>query len=108
MFKLRSGFIVGGLVGAAAAMVFARKRPDAAARLSHAVTGIGSKLTGFAVSGMMNRSMHEAAKQVPKPSSDTKAHSGEEWGKLEALIESDPSVKQEVSRIKEEAASGPH
>ncbi|MFD1955761.1 hypothetical protein ACFSL6_16725 [Paenibacillus thailandensis] len=104
MFKLRSGFIVGGLIGAAAAMVWARRRPAAAARLTEAVSGMGSRLAGWAVSGWVNRSWDKAADAVPKPSSDTEANSKSNLNKIEAILNSDPALKQEVSRIREEAS----
>lgn len=107
MFKLRRGFIIGGLVGAAAAMAFARKRPEATDRMTAALSKACSSLTGMAVSGWMNRTWNKAANSVPKPSSDTTARSEENWGKIEAILNTDPALKKEVSRIQEEAAR-PH
>src|SRR5262245_511995 len=103
MFKLRKGFIIGGLVGAAAAMALARKRPEATDRMTAALSKACSSLTGMAVTGWMNRSLGKAANSVPKPSSDMTERSETNWDKLEAILNSDPALKKEVSQIREEA-----
>lgn len=105
MFKLRNGFIVGGLVGAAAAMVLVRKRPETAARMSNAVSGMCSRVARWAVSGWVNHSWDKAAQKAPKPSGNTAASSKADLASLETLINSDPAIKQEVSRIEKEATS---
>ncbi|QNK55394.1 hypothetical protein [Paenibacillus sp. PAMC21692] len=105
-----SGLILGGIVGAAATMYVSRKRPDMAARASGAVADMCASAAGKAFSMMAGRARmnSEAMKSAPKPSADTAATSAAAWERIESFIESDPSVKREVDKIKAEKSAVAH
>ncbi|MNZ70539.1 hypothetical protein D3C78_888820 [compost metagenome] len=107
-----SGFLVGGLVGAAAVMYFSKKRPGMMAWASHAITDMGSRSAGSRVaSGMMNMkdSWKEQAKSATsKLTNQSTNNKQENWEQIEAIVNSDPEIKKEADKIKAETASVTH
>ena len=114
------GFIAAGLVGAAAALYVARKRPGAAAAAGSAAGELWSSLAGKAVSGILRRStkMRELKPQARTSSSAAAASGdkrsnaaigtssdGEAWTQIAALVGNDPAVKRETEKILSEAGS---
>lgn len=105
-----SGLMLGGLVGAAATLYVSRKRPDMAARASGAVADLCASAAGkaFTMVAGRARAKAEAAASAPKPSADTAATSAAAWERIESFIQSDPSVKREVDKIKAETSAVAH
>lgn len=102
--KLR-GFLVGGLIGAAATMFISRRQPGAMSWAANAITDVTRK----SVSKMMNKSvMEEAVNLAPKHSDDTAVKSEAAWGQIEAVINSDPALKREADKIKAESSAHTH
>ncbi|WP_219836506.1 hypothetical protein [Paenibacillus sp. R14(2021)] len=100
-----SGFLIGALAGAATAAYMAKKRPGMFAWASSAA---GNTMTGFskrAMGAMLSRKFgSDASHDVsPKHSSVSAKESGNAWGQIEMLLNSDPSVKDQVEDIKSEA-----
>ncbi|MWC28436.1 hypothetical protein [Paenibacillus sp. MMS18-CY102] len=98
-----SGFIVGGLLGMAAAMYAARKRPGLAAWAVDAAGDMMSSAKNKMVSKVVERKMakwsKEAAHAAPKPSAASAGNTAEAWKQLGALVESDPELKRETEAI---------
>jgi hypothetical protein len=104
-----SGFLVGGLIGAAATVYVSRKRPGAIAWAAGALSDISSNVVNKSVSMMMNKSWkQEAAVMVPKHTDDSAAKSEAAWGQIEAIVNSDPNLKREAEKIKAESSSLAH
>lgn len=97
--RMRS-FMLGGLVGAMAAMYAGRRRPELMARACTAMTDAGAAIAGKAMSMWLNADMKKPAAAAPKLSDDTAERSGAAWEQIEAIISSDPAVKEEVNKIK--------
>ncbi len=105
------GFIAGSLIGAAAALYVARKRPGAAAVASGIAGELWSKAAGKAMSGMIaNKSgasqRRSSGRSSSGKSSSRVADSGS-WERIAALVNSDPEVKKESEKIIAEASSSP-
>lgn len=105
-----SGLLLGGLIGAAATLYVSRKRPGAVAWVSSAMSDMSSSIAGKAFQAMAGGAKWkaEAMKSAPKPSADTAAASAAAWERIESFIQSDPSVKQEVEKIKAESSAIAH
>ncbi|GMK42742.1 hypothetical protein PCCS19_58020 [Paenibacillus sp. CCS19] len=105
-----SGFIIGGLLGMAAAMYASRKRPGMAAWAVDATGDMMSaakrKLIGRAMEHKLSSWTKEAADVTPKRSAASADNSAAAWQQIGALIESDPAVKRETEAIMKAAASG--
>ncbi|AZN40693.1 hypothetical protein [Paenibacillus albus] len=109
-----TGFLIGSLAGMAAAAYVARKRPGmfawASSAAGQAVSGMSRGMTRKAMGAMMSRQFtNEASHAVPKHTGGSAGGgSGKDsWSQIEMLLNSDPSVKQQVDDIKAEAAK-PH
>ncbi|MGU3470336.1 hypothetical protein ACLBWT_04115 [Paenibacillus sp. D51F] len=105
------GFIAGSLIGAAAALYVARKRPGAAAAASGIAGKLWSKAAGRAMSGMIRNKSGATPRRSPVRSSSGNgssrvADSGS-WERIAALVNSDPEVKKESEKIIAEASSSP-
>lgn len=104
-----SGMLVGGLLGAAATMYVARKRPGAFAWASSAVSDACASIVGKTMDKVISANWKkEAAKAAPKYSDDNVKSSAAALEQIEAFVESDPAVKREVDRIKSESSSIAH
>lgn len=105
-----SGFIVGGLLGMAAALYASRKRPGMAAWAVDATGEMMSSAKNKLIGRVMERKLtswtKEAADAAPKRSSASADNSAAAWQQIGALIESDPEVKRETEAIMKTAASG--
>ena len=102
--KLR-GFLVGGLIGAAATMFISRRQPGAMSWAANAITDVTRK----SVSKMMSKSIkEEAVNLAPKHSDDTAVKSEAAWGQIEAIMNSDPALKREADKIKAESSAHTH
>ncbi|MCR2803045.1 hypothetical protein [Paenibacillus soyae] len=102
-----SGILVGGVIGAAATLYFSRKRPGAVAWAASAMSDVAGK----SVARMLSASSglkREAADLAPKHTDDTAANSAAAWERIEAIVESDPAVKQEVNKIRAESSNISH
>ncbi|EFM09804.1 conserved hypothetical protein [Paenibacillus curdlanolyticus YK9] len=104
-----SGFIVGGLLGMAAAMYAARKRPGLAAWAVDAAGDMMSSAKNRMISKVVERKMTKwskgAAHAAPKPSAASADSTAEAWKQLGALVESDPELKRETEAIMASAGS---
>ncbi|MBJ6363493.1 hypothetical protein ACFOQM_19915 [Paenibacillus sp. GCM10012307] len=120
-----TAFMVGGVVGLAAAAVWAHKRPATFNWMSHAVGDAMSNMRERRMSKMMemglesfaskehesstgahvSKASHKAAKSsVGKMAS--KSHNKnhpESWERIEQLVESDPVAKREAEKIMAES-----
>ncbi|MDQ6418264.1 hypothetical protein RB620_02320 [Paenibacillus sp. LHD-117] len=105
-----SGLLFGGLLGAAATLYVSRKKPGAVVWASHAMSDVCASVAGKAFSMMRGGSQWkaEAMKSAPKSSDDTAAVSAAAWERIESFIQSDPSVKREVDKIKAESSAITH
>lgn len=104
-----SGFVFGGLIGAAAALYVSRKRPGAAAWAASAVSDVCSNVARKSMSRWLNADWKkEAAELAPKPIDDTAEKSAAAWNQIEAFIDSDPKLKHEINKIKAESSSLSH
>lgn len=104
-----SGFIIGGLVGAAATMYVSRKRPGTFAWATSAVSNAASNMMGKTVSNMMNNGyMQEASGFAPKHTDATAGRSEAAWEQIEAIVNSDPAIKKEAEKIKAESSAITH
>ncbi|MGM0880500.1 MAG: hypothetical protein ACQEXQ_05590 [Bacillota bacterium] len=104
-----SGFLVGGLIGAAATVYVSRKRPGAIAWAAGAVSDISSNVVGKSVSMFMNKNWkQEAAVMAPKHTDDSAVKSEAAWGQIEAIVNSDPDLKREAEKIKAESSTLAH
>ncbi|MFF2482131.1 hypothetical protein [Paenibacillus sp. NPDC058071] len=104
-----SGILLGGAVGAAAALIFARKRPGtaalAAAAMSNACSAIGRRAIGM----MADKWQAKAVSSIsPKRTDDTAEKSGKDWGLIESIVNSDPELKAEADRVMAESSSRTH
>jgi len=102
-----NGFIMGGIVGVAAAAYLSRKRPGAFAWAGNA--------TGDLMSGMKGRLIETALKrkfgsETKGKQSGTAASRSDEksWDTIEALLNGDPEVKRQADRILSESSSASH
>ncbi|WP_379353343.1 MULTISPECIES: hypothetical protein [unclassified Paenibacillus] len=104
-----SGLLFGGLLGAAATLYISHKRPGAVVWASGALSEMCSSMAGKAMTKMIHGDWkREAAKAAPKPSDGTAAGSEAAKAQIEAILESDPSLQAEVSKIKAESSSLSH
>lgn len=105
-----SGFIVGGLLGAAAAMYASRKRPGMTGWAVEAAGGMVSsaknKLVGKVMERKLNQWGKEAVHEAPKPSAASAESSADAWRQIGALVESDPALKRETQAIMQSAVIG--
>ncbi|GGG57426.1 hypothetical protein [Paenibacillus radicis (ex Gao et al. 2016)] len=103
------GFIVGGAIGAAAALYMARKRPGTAAWLSATMSNGLSKLgrKSFSIM-MMNDWKTKAVVSAPKHTDGTAAKSEGNWERIEAIINSDPKLKEQANQVMAESSSRMH
>ncbi|RAP76414.1 hypothetical protein [Paenibacillus montanisoli] len=100
-----SGFLIGSLAGMAAAAYVAKRRPGmfawASSAAGNAVNGMTRRAMGAVISRKFDReAVHHAA---PKRSGASAKESGDAWGQIEVLLNSDPGVKEQVDQIKAEA-----
>ncbi|KRE54346.1 hypothetical protein [Paenibacillus sp. Soil522] len=104
-----SGFLVGGLIGAAATMYVSRRQPGAVSWAANAISDVCSSVTRKSVSKIMSKSFkEEAVNLAPKHSDDTAVKSEAAWGQIEAIVNSDPAVKREADKIKAESSAQIH
>ncbi|MGO4544244.1 hypothetical protein AB4Z29_05565 [Paenibacillus sp. 2TAB23] len=104
-----SGFLVGGLIGAAATVYVSRKQPGAVAWAAHAVSDVCSSVARKSVSKIMSKSIREEASAFsPKHSDDTAVKSEAAWEQIETIVNSDPSLKREADKIKAESSAIAH
>lgn len=104
-----NGFLVGGLIGAAATVYIARRRPGAIAWAAGAMSDVSSNVIGKTVSRMMNNNqMNNAATITPKQSDGTAVKSEAAWEQIEAIVNSNPGVKREAEKIKAESSRLTH
>jgi hypothetical protein len=104
-----SGFIVGGLLGAAATVYVSRRRPGTFAWASSAISNAASNMMGKSVSKIMNNGlMHEAANVAPKHTDASAGRSEAAWEQIEAIVSSDPAIKKEADKIKAETSALAH
>lgn len=105
-----SGFIIGGVLGMAAALYASRKRPGMAAWAVDAtgemMSSARKKLIGRVMERKFSSWTKEAADAAPKRSAASAGNSAAAWQQIGALIESDPEVKRETEAIMKSAASG--
>ncbi|WP_138753470.1 hypothetical protein [Paenibacillus sinopodophylli] len=104
-----SGFLVGGLIGAAATVYVSRKQPGAVAWAGHALSDLCSTAARKSMSKIMSKSIREEASAFsPKHSDDTAVKSEAAWEQIEAIVNSDPSLKKEAEKIKAESSALAH
>ncbi|OBZ17819.1 MULTISPECIES: hypothetical protein [Bacillales] len=104
-----SGFLVGGLIGAAATVYVSRRRPGAVSWAANAVSDVCSSVARKSVSKIMSKSFkEEAANLSPKHADDTAVKSEAAWGQIEAIVNSDPALKRETDKIKAESSAVAH
>ncbi|WP_308639113.1 hypothetical protein [Paenibacillus silvisoli] len=101
-----TGFLIGSLAGMAAAAYVARRRPGmfawATSAAGTAVNGMTRRAMGAVISrkfGARDAVQHAA----PKRTDASAKGSGDAWGQIELLLNSDPGVKEQVDQIKAEA-----
>jgi hypothetical protein len=97
-----TGFLVGGLVGAVAAAYVARTRPGMFAWASSAAGNAWSGMAGRALDAAVNRKFGTATAAPGAPAASP-AKSGEAWGQIQTIVNSDPAVKKEAQEIMAEA-----
>ena len=98
-----SGIMLGGLIGAAATLYLTRKRPGAVTWAASAMSDIAGKSVSKVLNGELKK---EAAKALsPKRSENTAEQSAAAWAQINAIVESDPNLKREVSKIKSDSVS---
>ncbi|WP_054024348.1 hypothetical protein [Bacillus sp. FJAT-28004] len=104
-----SGFLVGGLIGAAATVYVSRRRPGAVSWAANAFSDVCSTVARKSVAKMMSKSMNQNASALsPKHSDDTAVKSEAAWGQIEAIVNSDPALKKEADKIKAESSAIAH
>lgn len=104
-----SGFLVGGLIGAAATVYVSRRKPGAVSWAANAISDVCSSVARKSVSKIMSKTFKdEAAVLSPKHSDDTAEKSEAAWGRIEAIVNSDPVLKREADKIKAESSSLTH
>jgi hypothetical protein len=104
-----SGFLVGGLIGAAATVYVSRRRPGAVTWAANAVSDVCSSVARKSVSKIMSKSFkEEAANLAPKHADDTAVKSEAAWGQIEAIVNNDPALKRETDKIKAESSAVAH
>lgn len=104
-----SGFLVGGLLGAAATVYVSRKQPGAVSWAATAMSDVFSTATRKSVSKVMGNAVKDqAAALSPKHLGDTAAKSEAAWEQIEAIVNSDPQLKKEANKIKAESSSVRH
>lgn len=105
-----SGLLFGGIIGAAATIYVARKKPATVAWAAGAMSELCSNMTRKSVAKFMNAAngKKEAVGLAPKPSDDTAGKSEAAWEQIEAILEKDPSLKREVNKIKAESSALSH
>ncbi|MGG1635673.1 hypothetical protein AB4Z45_27075 [Paenibacillus sp. MCAF9] len=104
-----SGFLVGGIIGAAATVYLSRRKPGAVSWAAHAFSDVCSNVARNSVAKMMSKSVKENASALsPKHSDDTAVKSEAAWGQIEAIVNSDPSLKKEADKIKAESSAFSH
>jgi len=104
-----SGFIIGGLLGMAAAMYASRKRPGMTAwavdAAGEVMSSARSRLFGKVMERKLNHWSKEAAHEAPKPSAASVHNSAEAWQQIGALVEGDPELKRETEAILQSASN---
>ncbi|REK77281.1 hypothetical protein [Paenibacillus paeoniae] len=104
-----SGLLFGGIIGAAATMYVARKKPAAVAWAAGAMSEVCSGMARKTVAKFMNADWKkEGLGLSPKHSDDTAEKSAAAWEQIEAILESDPSLKREANKIKAESSVMSH
>ncbi len=104
-----SGFLFGGVLGAAATVYLAKKQPGAVSWAAHALSDVCSSVARKSVSRMMGNSIKEdVAAFAPKHTDDTAVKSDAAWGQIEAIVNSDPKLKREADKIKAESSAVAH
>ncbi|GFN30614.1 hypothetical protein [Paenibacillus xylaniclasticus] len=105
-----SGFIIGGILGMAAALYASRKRPGMTAWAVDAAGDIMSstkkRLFGKVMERKLNQWSKEAGQAVPKRQDASAGNSAEAWQQIGALVESDPELKRETEAILHSATDG--
>jgi hypothetical protein len=101
-----TGFLLGGLAGAAAAVYMAKRRPGMFAWASTAAGEVWEGWTSRAANAMVNRKFgNETMQAKPKNINGVVNNTGEAWTQIQTLVNSDPNVKQEAEKIVAEAQS---
>lgn len=104
-----SGFLVGGLIGAAATVYVSRKQPGAVSWAGHALSDLCSSVARKSISKIMSKSIKDETSMLsPKHSDDTAVKSEAAWGQIEAIVNSDPQLKKEAEKIKAESSALAH
>lgn len=104
-----NGFLVGGLIGAAATVYISRRKPGAMSWAANAMSNAYSAVARKSVSGMMGKpSMDGAANLDPKHSENTAVRSEAAWEQIKAIVNSDPAIRHEADKIKAEASAHTH
>ncbi|MUT65511.1 hypothetical protein [Paenibacillus sp. NEAU-GSW1] len=101
------GFLFGSVLGMAAAVYVARKRPGTAAWASAALASACSMVGRKTVSMMTNSAnwKAQAVSSAPKRTDGTAAKSEGSWAQIEALVNSDPKLKAQADQIMAESSS---
>lgn len=101
-----NGFIMGGIVGVAAAAYFSRKRPGAFAWAGSAAGDLMSGMKGRLIETALNRKFGPEPKRKQTAAA---AHAdGNSWDTIESMVKSDPEVKREAERILSSSSSASH
>ncbi|KQO17432.1 hypothetical protein [Paenibacillus sp. Leaf72] len=102
------GFLLGGLAGAAAALYVARKRPGTAALAAGVLASACSTIGHKAMSLWNNDWTKKAVNKGPKRTDDTAGKFGDGWVQIEAMMNSDPELKQQAEEIMAESSNKTH
>ena len=103
-----SGFILGGIVGMAAAAYMAQKRPGSLAWAGNATGQLVSGMKGRILETALTRKFgaDAAPKEPHKKSAGETAKSEESWETIEHLLSSDPEAKAAANEIIADSGSG--
>ena len=104
-----SSILFGGLLGAAATLYVARKRPGAtawaASALSEACSAVGKKSLSMIVNQKLKAYSSQSSQSKHKTSSN---HSPANWSQIESLINQDSELKAQASKIMAESSTHTH
>ncbi|RXZ76891.1 hypothetical protein EBB07_31815 [Paenibacillaceae bacterium] len=95
-----STFLAGSIIGATAASVLAKKKPEMFATATQAVqqmcSGVKNNLLGKMLSGSM-----AGVKEMKSPKQEgvSAEQSKKDWEQIEWLAENDPAAKREIENI---------
>lgn len=102
-----SGFLVGGLVGIAAAAYLSRRSPGSLAWAARTTDGLVSSLKLMMIEKALDRKFGAEPKQAdkqaaPRTSTDSDKSS---WKTIESMVNADPQLKQTADQIIAEASA---